>query len=61
MTDGNGAATLAHVLARVAAMENALALLARRWQDELAPRLLAIEHDVDVLLELLRAHHQEEE
>jgi len=58
--DSNGAGALAHVEARVAALEHAITLVAQRWQDALVPRLLAIERDVDELLKLLRPQPQEE-
>lgn len=61
MTDTNGASSLGALHARVRELELALQLLARRWQDELVPRLVVIEQDVDRLLELLEAHHPKEE
>ena len=61
MTETNGASHYATLTARVTELEHALSLLARRWQDELIPRLVAIEQDVDELLELLRPQHHEEE
>lgn len=58
----NGADTLAHLQGRVRELELALELLGRRWQDELVPRLVAIEQDVDRLLELIeeRVQHPED-
>jgi hypothetical protein len=53
--DHNGAEARTHLEARVRELELALALLARRWQDELAPRLLDVEQDVDRLLSYLEA------
>lgn len=57
----NGADARAHLEARVRELELALALLARRWEQELVPRLLELEQDVDELLELVRPEPRKEE
>jgi hypothetical protein len=45
----NGVDAYAALAARVAELEAAVGILARRWEEQLAPRLVAIERDVDHL------------
>ena len=44
---GNGADAYAALAARVAELESAVRILAQRWEEQLGPRLVAIERDVD--------------
>lgn len=55
MTHTNGTSHYAQLDARVAELERALSLLTRRWQRELIPRLVRIEHEVDTILNYLDA------
>lgn len=43
----NGADAYATLAARVAELESAIRILARRWEEQLVPRLVAIERDIE--------------
>ena len=47
--NGNGASHYATLAARVDALEAAVQILTRRWEEMLTPRLVALEQDVDQL------------
>lgn len=55
MAHTNGHSVYAQLEARVAELERALSLLARRWERELTPRLVRVESDVDAVLHYLEA------
>lgn len=55
MTHTNGHSVYAQLEARIAELERALSLLARRWERELTPRLTRLESEVDAVLHYLEA------
>jgi len=55
MQSRNGDSLYAQLELRVAELERAIALLARRWERELTPRLVRVEGEVDMLLHYLEA------
>lgn len=45
--DSNGASAAVQLASRLAACEEAVAVLARRWEDQLVPRLMQTEAQLD--------------
>jgi hypothetical protein len=55
MQGANGSSFYSQLDARLAELERAVSLLARRWERELVPRLRRLEHELDTVLHYLEA------